>query len=131
MQVVRTVAETRQLVGAWRQGGERISLVPTMGALHDGHMSLVRQASDLAERRAVSIFVNPTQFAPNEDFTTYPRTEERDLAMQNAPATPQQPAPPRPSFFSSAAARGSAASSFFSFLSPRRGEWRRRETTAP
>ncbi len=81
MQVVRTVAETRQLVGAWRQGGERISLVPTMGALHDGHMSLVRQASDLAERRAVSIFVNPTQFAPNEDFTTYPRTEERDLAM--------------------------------------------------
>ncbi|MCK5777232.1 MAG: pantoate--beta-alanine ligase [Rhodospirillales bacterium] len=81
MQVVRTVTETRQLVGAWRQGGERISLVPTMGALHDGHMSLVRQASDLAERRAVSIFVNPTQFAPNEDFTTYPRTEERDLAM--------------------------------------------------
>lgn len=81
MQVVRTVAETRDQVGAWRQGGERISLVPTMGALHDGHMSLVRQAGDLADRRAVSIFVNPTQFAPNEDFTTYPRTEERDLAM--------------------------------------------------
>lgn len=81
MQVVRTVAEMREQVGAWRHGGERISLVPTMGALHDGHMSLVRQAGDLADRRAVSIFVNPTQFAPNEDFTTYPRTEERDLAM--------------------------------------------------
>ncbi|MBO6947890.1 MAG: pantoate--beta-alanine ligase [Rhodospirillales bacterium] len=81
MQVVRTVAETREQVGAWRQGGERISLVPTMGALHDGHMSLVRQAGDLADRRAVSIFVNPTQFAPNEDFTTYPRTEERDLDL--------------------------------------------------
>lgn len=81
MDVVRTVAEMRERVGSWRHNGERISLVPTMGALHEGHMSLVRQADELSERSVVSIFVNPTQFAPHEDFTTYPRDESRDLAM--------------------------------------------------
>lgn len=84
MRVVRTVAEVRSTVNAWRQGGERVSLVPTMGALHEGHMSLVRMARSDAPRSVASIFVNPTQFAPNEDFTTYPRTEERDLAMLEA-----------------------------------------------
>lgn len=81
MEIVRTVAEMRERVWNWRLGGERISLVPTMGALHDGHMSLVRHASEQAERRIVSIFVNPTQFSPSEDFNTYPRDEARDLAM--------------------------------------------------
>lgn len=81
MDVVRTVAEMREIVAGWRHGGERISLVPTMGALHEGHISLVHQAGGISDRRVASIFVNPTQFAPNEDFTTYPRDEARDLAM--------------------------------------------------
>ncbi|MBO6519128.1 MAG: pantoate--beta-alanine ligase [Rhodospirillales bacterium] len=81
MEVVRTVAEMRERVAGWRHTGERISLVPTMGALHEGHMSLVRQGDELSDRSVVSIFVNPTQFAPHEDFTTYPRDESRDLAM--------------------------------------------------
>ena len=81
MEIVRTVAEMRERTGAWRLGGERISLVPTMGALHDGHMSLVRRAAEQSERQIVSIFVNPTQFSPSEDFNTYPRDEQRDLAM--------------------------------------------------
>lgn len=81
MQIARSVAELRQLTSDWRQNGQRISLVPTMGALHEGHMSLVRSASERAERQIVSIFVNPTQFAPTEDFSTYPRDEARDLAM--------------------------------------------------
>ena len=63
----------------WRKGGERIGLVPTMGALHEGHISLVRMAREKAGRAVVSIFVNPAQFAPHEDFTRYPRDEAGDL----------------------------------------------------
>ena len=76
-----TIPSIRALVGSWRQAGERIALVPTMGALHEGHLSLVRQAKQQAGRVVVSIFVNPTQFAPNEDFSSYPRQLQRDLDL--------------------------------------------------
>lgn len=78
--VVRTMPALRRAVLAWRTAGERIALVPTMGALHAGHLALVRAARRRAARVLVSIFVNPTQFAPHEDFTSYPRTFEADLA---------------------------------------------------
>lgn len=77
---VRTVAELRKRVAAWRKAGETVALVPTMGSLHEGHLSLVALAKTKADRVVVSIFVNPTQFAPTEDFSAYPRNEERDLA---------------------------------------------------
>jgi len=79
--IVRTVAELRARVTGWRRTGDRIAMVPTMGALHDGHLSLVRIGFERAERVVVSIFVNPTQFAPHEDFQSYPRTEVRDMEL--------------------------------------------------
>ncbi len=78
--VLNTVGDLRRAVAAWRAKGERIALVPTMGALHAGHVSLVEAARRSCERVFVSIFVNPTQFAPNEDFGAYPRTFEADVA---------------------------------------------------
>ena len=80
VQVVRSVADLRAIVRGWRSAGERIGLIPTMGALHDGHLSLVRLAKAQCARAVTSIFVNPTQFAPQEDFTRYPRDEGSDLA---------------------------------------------------
>ncbi len=77
--VVATVEELRAYVHARRAAGERIGLVPTMGALHAGHLSLVEAARRLAERVIVTIFVNPTQFGPSEDFARYPRTLQADL----------------------------------------------------
>ncbi|WP_424363124.1 pantoate--beta-alanine ligase [Methylocystis parvus] len=76
--VVHTVEEMRAFVRARRQAGERIGLVPTMGALHAGHISLVEEARRHAERVIATVFVNPTQFAPGEDFSRYPRTLAAD-----------------------------------------------------
>jgi pantoate--beta-alanine ligase len=78
--VVRTVSALRRAVLPWRTAGERIALVPTMGALHAGHLALVRTARRRAARLVVSIFVNPAQFAPQEDLASYPRTFDADLA---------------------------------------------------
>jgi len=78
--VARSVAVLRRAVAAWRAGGERVGLVPTMGAIHDGHLALVRAARDGGGRVVASLFVNPKQFGPTEDFTTYPRDEAADLA---------------------------------------------------
>lgn len=77
--VVRSVAELRRQVGVWRAAGERVGLVPTMGALHAGHLALVAAARAQCRRVVVSIFVNPKQFGPREDFATYPRPEADDL----------------------------------------------------
>ena len=79
-----TLSSLRETVAQWRAAGERIALVPTMGALHAGHMALVEAAKTQANRVVVSIFVNPTQFGPNEDFDRYPRPIENDLALLRA-----------------------------------------------
>ena len=80
METVRTVADLRQRLDAWRGAGETIGLVPTMGALHDGHLSLVRLSLAKTQRTCATLFVNPKQFAPGEDYNDYPRDEAADGA---------------------------------------------------
>lgn len=79
--IVRTKADLRGRVQYWRDQGLSVAFVPTMGALHDGHLTLVRTGLELADRVVASVFVNPTQFGPNEDFSRYPRQEEQDAAL--------------------------------------------------
>jgi len=81
MKTVRTIAELREHVRGWRKNNETVGLVPTMGGLHAGHVSLVGLSRANADRTIASLFVNPSQFAPHEDFATYPRTEEIDRKM--------------------------------------------------
>lgn len=76
--IVRTRAKLREQVTEWRAAGLTVGLAPTMGALHEGHLSLVRLAKDRVNRVVASVFVNPTQFAPHEDFEAYPREEDAD-----------------------------------------------------
>jgi pantoate--beta-alanine ligase len=78
--VIRDLDALRAQIAAWRKAGETIALVPTMGALHEGHLELVGLAKSKCSRAVVSIFVNPAQFAPHEDFDRYPRDESGDLA---------------------------------------------------
>lgn len=81
---VRTVAELRSTVAGWRKAGQSVGLAPTMGALHEGHLSLVRTAKERCGRVIASLFVNPRQFAPHEDFERYPRDEAGDAKLLQA-----------------------------------------------
>jgi pantoate--beta-alanine ligase len=84
MQILKSIKEMQALCREFRRQDKQIGLVPTMGALHAGHVSLVRAARGASDVVAVSIFVNPTQFGPNEDFSKYPRSLEQDCAMLQA-----------------------------------------------
>ena len=100
--MTETVSESgalRQQIDTWRQAGQRIGLVPTMGALHSGHVALVRAALRQCDKVVVSIFVNPTQFGPSEDFDSYPRQLADDLATLKAAGAHLLYAPPVDSMY--------------------------------
>jgi pantoate--beta-alanine ligase len=81
IKIVSTAHDVGNALRSWRQAGEKIGFVPTMGSLHDGHMALVKKSRNTADRTIVSIFVNPAQFGPNEDFRSYPRPLEADRSL--------------------------------------------------
>ena len=81
MQVTKTIKSTREQIREWKKAGHSIGLVPTMGFLHEGHASLIRKCREENDKVVVSVFVNPTQFGPNEDLEDYPRDFERDCAL--------------------------------------------------
>ena len=92
--IVTSIAELRGVVAGWRKAGARVGLVPTMGALHDGHLSLVREIQTRSDKSVASIFVNPAQFAPHEDFDRYPRDLASDAAKLGSVALDLIFAPP-------------------------------------
>ena len=94
MRTVRTVRELRDALAPERRAGRTIGLVPTMGAFHDGHLSLIRRARRDSDVVVVSLFVNPTQFTPSEDLDAYPRDEQRDAALAEAEGVDLLFAPP-------------------------------------
>jgi pantoate--beta-alanine ligase len=94
MQYIEAIEDLRAMLRPWRRAGESIAFVPTMGNLHAGHLDLVSRAAALADRTVVSIFVNPLQFGPQEDYASYPRTLERDRAQLEALATDALFVPP-------------------------------------
>jgi pantoate--beta-alanine ligase len=81
MEIIKSIKDTQAAVRSWRHSGLRVGVVPTMGYLHDGHISLIKRAAAENDKVLVTIFVNPTQFAPTEDLSTYPRDMERDVAI--------------------------------------------------
>lgn len=81
MKTAESISEIRELVDTLKKEGKKVAFVPTMGALHDGHLSLIKMAHKHADAIVVSIYVNPEQFSPHEDFGTYPRTIEQDLKL--------------------------------------------------
>jgi pantoate--beta-alanine ligase len=81
IETVREAAALRRRIAAWRSAGQRVGLVPTMGGIHDGHLALVRAAKEECDRVAATLFVNPKQFGPSEDFAAYPRDEAGDARL--------------------------------------------------